>query len=179
MKLTGKIRIIETGIDVNPFLDELERNKDLWQMVSKMRDIGGDKNPYGFLPLTMGIEDSPGNIKNSDIHMRTPAYLRFPVMRKFLVDHMASEHARAAFFKLKPGGTVGGHIDDGTYYLDKDRYHFSLQGTYQYFCDGDWLEVQPGTFFWFDNKKDHWARNISNVDRITFVFDLKHSPTNP
>lgn len=179
MRITGKIRIIETGIDTKPFLEELEQNKHLWQMVKKMQDIGGDKDPYGFLPLCMGVEDKPGNIKNSDIHSKTPAYWQFPMIRKFLNERNASEHSRAAFFKLAPGGCVGKHIDDGDYYLNKDRYHFSLSGVYNYWCDGDWLEVHPGTFFWFDNKREHWADNIGGVDRVTFVFDLKHSSTNP
>jgi hypothetical protein len=30
MRITGKIRIIETGIDTKPFLEELEQNKHLW-----------------------------------------------------------------------------------------------------------------------------------------------------
>lgn len=77
------------------------------------------------------------------------------------------------------GGSVGQHIDDGTYYLNKDRYHFSLQGAYQYWVDGEQIEVQPGTFFWFDNKLEHWAKNIDSVDRITFVFDVVHGSLNP
>lgn len=177
--MSEKIRIIETGIDVTTFLEELQRNSSMWKMVAGMPNIGGNIDPVGFLPLCMGVEDRPGNIKNSDIHKRTPAYNAFPMMRKFLVERNASNHSRAAFFKLAVGGSVGQHIDDGTYYLNKDRYHFSLQGVYQYWVDGEQIEVHPGTFFWFDNKLEHWAKNIDTVERITFVFDLVHGKLNP
>lgn len=174
-----KFRFIETGIDTKPFLEELKKNDSLWQMVNQMQDIGGDLDPPGFLPLTMGVQTKYITIKNSDYQKNTPAYEKFPVLREWLKNHNANDHSRAAFFRLPPGGQVLKHIDDGEYYLDKDRYHFSLQGEYLYWVDGESYIIKPGTFFWFDNKVMHSADNISTVDRITFVFDVRHSPNNP
>ena len=81
---------------------------------------------------------------------------------------------------------MGWHIDDGTYYHSRDRYHLSLQGIYKYWV-GDTPDdpnaemhiIEPGTFFWFNNKKYHKALNIGDVDRLTFVFDVPHSKRNP
>ena len=81
--------------------------------------------------------------------------------------------------KLPVGGAVGSHIDDGTYYLKKDRYHLSLQGKYRYECNGEEHIIEPGTFFWFSNKLTHSALNVGDVDRITFVFDVPHNKNNP
>ena len=39
--------------------------------------------------------------------------------------------------------------------------------------------VEPGTFFWFNNKLPHGAKNIGNVDRISLVFDVPHHRKNP
>ena len=175
----SNFRFIETNIDVTPYVEELKANDHLWHMVSQMRNIGGQLNPYGFLPLTMGVQVNGANIKNSELQQNTPAYEMFPRMVKFLKDHNCANHSRAAFFKLGPKGSVGDHIDDGDYYLTRDRYHFSLQGRYRYMCGGEEHIIEPGTFFWFDNKKIHAAQSIGNVDRITFVFDLPYSDTNP
>jgi len=175
----SNFRFIDFGLDVQPFLDELKSNDELWKMVWNMDNVGGLKKPYGFLPLTMGVQVNGENIKNSEKQQNTPAYWKFPVMQEWLKSRNATNHARAAFFRLKPGGIVGSHIDDGTYYLTKDRYHFSLQGEYEYWVNGETHIIKPGTFFWFDNKLPHAARNISDVDRVTFVFDLPHSATNP
>ena len=38
-----------------------------------------------------------------------------------------------------------------------------------------WLK----SFFWFDNKKIHESYNNSNVDRLTFVFDVPKGKNNP
>ena len=45
------IIIIEENIDVKPFLEEMDL--DDWDWVSKQKgnNIGGNKNPYGFLSL--------------------------------------------------------------------------------------------------------------------------------
>jgi quercetin dioxygenase-like cupin family protein len=67
---------------------------------------------------------------------------------------------------------VSTHIDDGAYYLTRDRYHLSIQGDYEYTVDGESRIIRPGTFFWFDNKKPHSAKNVSDVDRLTLVFDV-------
>ena len=48
-----------------------------------------------------------------------------------------------------------------------------------YEVDGEEHIIEPGTFFWFDNKKQHQAQVVGEQDRITFVFDVVHSPNNP
>ena len=74
---------------------------------------------------------------------------------------------------------MGSHIDSGTYYLTRDRYHLSLQGSYEYWVEDEMHIIEPGTFFWFDNKRYHAAKNVSDVDRLTFVFDVPKSKKNP
>jgi hypothetical protein len=37
------------------------------------------------------------------------------------------------FWHLPIDEIVGAHIDEGTYYLTRDRYHLSISGRYQYF----------------------------------------------
>ena len=72
-------------------------------------------------------------------------------------------------------GYVGAHIDEGTYYLTRDRYSFSIAGQYQYFVGNESIIVDPVTLiFWFNNKMPHGAVNLGDETRITFVFDLPH-----
>lgn len=110
--------------------------------------------------------------------MRTEAFDKFKNLIDFLYCHSFSHISRAAFFRLPPGERVLTHIDDGDYYLNKDRFHLSIQGEYLYTVDDESKVIKPGTLFWFDNKKQHSAHNISEIDRITLVFDIphKHSP---
>jgi mannose-6-phosphate isomerase-like protein (cupin superfamily) len=80
---------------------------------------------------------------------------------------------------LPVGGTVGKHIDMGSYYQTKDRYHLSIQGRYKYMVGDEEVIVEPGTLLWFNNKLMHGTENVGDCTRITFVFDVPHSKWNP
>ena len=81
---------------------------------------------------------------------------------------------RCGFLSLPVDEIVGAHIDEGTYYLTRDRYHLSILGRYQYFCGTESVIVEPGTLLWFNNKLRHGTVNIGDETRITFVFDMPH-----
>ena len=51
LKFFMNVKIIKTGIDPKPFLDQITEND--WNWVSRQKGLGGDTNPYGFLPLVM------------------------------------------------------------------------------------------------------------------------------
>jgi quercetin dioxygenase-like cupin family protein len=167
----SNFKFIEKGIDTKPFLDELLLNDHLWSMVSELKNIGGNLQPYGFLPLRMGVQFGSQPISDSEYQQDTPAKSKFPVLNQWLTKNGFQDHSRAAFFRLPPSCRVSRHIDSGKYYQKRDRYHLSLQGEYRYVVDDEIHIIHPGTFFWFDNKKPHEAFNTGNIDRITFVFD--------
>lgn len=79
---------------------------------------------------------------------------------------------------LPAGGTIYPHIDgvrngvrSFNYYLDKDRFHLVLQGSYKYKVGSHSKIFSQGEIWWFDNKQMHSAKCLS--DRIVVVFDLK------
>ena len=173
-------RFIAKNLDVSKILKQVLSNPDDWKAVSKFENTLGDKDPYGFLPLQMAVvRDASENVKDSELLRRTVLYDKYTEIHKFWKSYGIKKPARCAFFKLPVGGAVGSHIDDGTYYLKKDRYHLSLQGKYRYECNGEEHIIEPGTFFWFSNKLTHSALNVGDVDRITFVFDVPHNKNNP
>jgi len=177
------IKIISNSYDYKPMLQQVLENYDDFDFISKTEEhssYGGSLNPPGFLPLCMGVIDkTKSTIKDSELLRTTPLYSKYTTAHKFWYEWGFKQHSRAAFFRLRPGGRVLSHIDDGTYYVEKDRYHFSLQGTYRYRVGEEEIIVEPGTFFWFNNKLYHEAENIGSEDRITFVFDSPHNLKNP
>ena len=185
----SNFRFISKDIKVDKILQQVLANPDDWNEASKIPNIAGDKKPYGFLPLTMAVvetnqenlskEELEGLCVDSEGLQKTPMYHKYTEIRKFLKKYNCHTHSRAAFFRLKPGQSVFRHTDHGDYYLTRDRYHLSLQGTYTYTVEDEMHTIEPGTFFWFNNKKYHEAENISDVDRITFVFDILHNKRNP
>lgn len=171
---------IDTNIDVSAILKQVLENPQDWNETQGYANIGGNPTPSGFLPLVMGVLKPPyTSIKDSEYQRPTPMFEKYTEIRKWLRSVGIKETGRAAFFQLPVGGGVMPHIDEGKYYLSRDRFHLSLQGEYVYVVDGESHIIKPGTFFWFDNKKVHSAANIADIERITFVFDVVHSKHNP
>ena len=171
------IRIIKTGINTKPFLDQID--PDHWNWVSRQKSLGGDKDPYGFLPLIWAKVPPGIDPHNHNGKANTELYDHYTEIHKFWKKYNIKKTGRAAFFKLEPGGEVLSHIDEGSYYIHKDRYHLSLQGKYRYRVGDEEMIVEPGTFFWFHNKLHHEAKNVGDNDRITFVWDVPHHKNNP
>ena len=179
------IRIIKTGINVSKILKQLEQYPEDWGGQRKsgdtesLLDRGYKDIQAGVLQLVMGgVERAEDFVGNTEICIPTDAYYRHTEIIGFLKRHF-KDFKRCGFLSLPLGGTVGLHIDEGTYYQTKDRYHLSIQGSYNYICGGEMVRVDPGTLLWFNNKLMHGTENVGDCTRITFVFDVPHSKNNP
>lgn len=180
------IRIIKTGINVSKILDQLKQHPEDWGAARKMEGAKNCVDEHGFpevdagvLQLIIGaIRHKDEYVGDTDLSISTPAYYKHTHIVNFLKRHFP-KHNRCGFLSLPVGGVVGKHIDIGNYYLTRDRYHLSIQGRYEYTVGDESVIVEPGTLLWFNNKLEHGTRNIGDNVRITFVFDVPHSKSNP
>ena len=179
------IRVIKTGINVSKIMKQLEQYPEDWEAQKKLEgtksllDRGYMYLPAGVLQLIVGgVEKVNDFVGDSEINIETPAYSKHTEIVRFLKRNF-HKHCRCGFISLEKDGIVGQHIDEGTYYLTKDRYHLSIQGTYDYTVGGETYRVEPGTLLWFNNKLSHGTQNVGGCTRITFVFDVPHHKTNP
>ena len=144
-----------------------------------MLDRGFPEVDAGVLQLVMGgVRSLDEYVGDTEICIPTPAMKNHTEVIGFLHRHF-KKFSRCGFLSLPVGGGVGKHIDKGNYYLTRDRYHLSIQGTYRYTVGDESVIVEPGTLLWFDNKLEHGTENLGNDVRITFVFDVPHSKRNP
>jgi hypothetical protein len=174
------IRIIKTGINVSKILRQLNQYPEDWGVQKKidgaqsMLDQGFPEVEAGVLQIVMGGIDKEGQyVGDTEYCIPTPAYTRHTEIVKFL-NRWFKGFKRCGFLSLPVGGSVGKHIDIGTYYQNKDRYHLSIQGKYRYYVGDEYVDVEPGTLLWFNNKLEHGTDNIGDCVRITFVFDVPH-----
>jgi mannose-6-phosphate isomerase-like protein (cupin superfamily) len=122
----------------------------------------------------MGALSEPGQyVGDSELCVPTPAFSRHTEILRVLGRYFR-DVSRCAFVKLPVGKNVGGHIDQGSYYLTRDRYHISIQGKYKYIVGDEYVVITPGMLVWFNNKVTHGTENLGDVPRITFVFDVKN-----
>ena len=177
------IRIIQTGVDVSGILNQLHQYPEDWGSqknieTAEQQDPSKYTTTTDVLQLVMGGITKEGEyVGNTEICIKTSAYERHTEILKF-VNKRFKKLRRCAFLSLPVGEMVGSHIDEGTYYLTKDRYHLSIQGRYEYTVGDEVMIIEPGTFFWFNNKLPHSAVNIGDNVRITFVFDVPHHKKN-
>ena len=174
----NNIKVIKTGINVSKIKKQLDKYPEDWGGQRKIAetesllDRGYKDVQAGVLQLVMGgVEKVEDFVGNTNICIPTPAYDRHTEIIAFLKRHFGKFY-RCGFLSLPVGGTVGLHIDEGTYYQNKDRYHLAIQGTYRYFVGDEYVDVEPGTLLWFNNKLKHGTENTGDCTRITFVFDV-------
>lgn len=144
-----------------------------------MLDRGFPEIEAGVLQLVIGgVNSYDEYVGDTDICIPTPACARHTEIIAFLKRNF-KKFSRCGFLSLPIGGSVGKHIDVGTYYRTRDRYHLAIQGSYEYTVGDESVIVEAGTLLWFDNKLEHGAKNVGDDVRITFVFDVPHSKNNP
>lgn len=176
------IKVLKTDIKVSKVIEQLKKYPQDWDHQKHLKDSqslvdrGFADLPVSALQLIMGGIKSKGDyVGDSEINIKTPAYEHHNEIRKIIRKNFGNrELHRCGFLSLPVGEIVGAHIDEGTYYLTRDRYHLSILGKYQYFCGGESVIVEPGTLLWFNNKLPHGTVNLGTETRITFVFDMPH-----
>jgi hypothetical protein len=182
----ANIRVIKRGINVSKILKQLHQNPDDWGAARKLDGVKNCIDEHGFpevdagvLQLKMGaVKDLNQYVGDSEITIETPAYKHHTEIVGFLKRNFKT-FDRCGFLSLPIGGEVGQHIDIGNYYQTRDRYHLAIQGSYDYTVGGETVRVEAGDLIWFNNKLSHGTKNVGDVVRITFVFDVPHSKTNP
>ena len=182
-----KIKIIETGIDVSGVLKQLQENVDDWgsqKKIEKTQQLDPTKYTVTADVLQLiigGINKKEEYVGDTEICIKTPAYERHVEILNLIKKRFKKfdKLKRCGFLGIPIGGKVGKHVDFGNYYLTKDRYHISIQGRYCYTVDDENVIIEPGTFFWFNNKLEHSSVNIGDNVRIAFVFDMPHHKNNP
>ena len=179
------IRIIKTGINVSKILKQLKQHPEDWggqnniKGVDSMLNYGFPQVEAGVLQLVMGgVRSKDEYVGDTEICIPTPAAKHHTEIMGFLTRNF-KKFSRCGFLSLPVGGKVGQHIDIGSYYQTRDRYHLAIQGSYRYTVGDESVIVEPGTLLWFNNKLKHGTENVGNEVRITFVFDVPHSKNNP
>ncbi len=134
--------------------------------------------------------------KRKDIRIENNQVDRWTIMKEYfplaatLMDNFAKEIdgslARASIIRLKPNGKVYRHMDDGAYYILRNRYHLVIKSSAgSLLSAGDeQVRMLEGELWWFDNNQHHAAENQSDEWRIHYIFDVlpnvhKHLAYNP
>ena len=175
---------IAKGIDVGPFLSELDAAPEMWLAdTSRQRKVRCQRDTQNIFLRVARKPLPPGARNANDVHESRVARsaARFPQALAFcqrIADQQGGELGRATFVALQPGGWVRPHVDAGAYYRVRDRFHLVLKspGGSPLTAAGETVVMQEGELWAFDNKAEHDARNPSDEPRLHLIFDVLPPP---
>jgi aspartyl/asparaginyl beta-hydroxylase (cupin superfamily) len=172
--------LIRSGIDPQPFLEEIEQFPDVWKMSeSRQKKVAVQRESQSF-PLRGLVSSKIAGRKRRHVHESryTARAASFPRVITFVEEFARSIDAdpgRIRLVNLPPGNKVYPHVDRGEYYAIRDRYHLILStgpdGSFMKSGDEE-NRMQAGELWWFDNNQPHEAFNDSDCNRLHLIFDL-------
>lgn len=82
---------------------------------------------------------------------------------------------KAMVVKLRVGGTIDWHVDEGAYAEVHDRFHLALTPApgARLLSGGDSVTLTPGTLVWLNNRALHSAINMGPTERIHLIVDIR------
>lgn len=170
---------IAHGLNVAPLLAAIEANADLWHQITVRQCFPGTSHGdtetiYLRGPRAFSVEDYVGDPYAYDypaLDALSPAIadLLGPALQELQV----TELGYVLLVKLKPGGHVSEHIDEGIYADHYSRFHLCLAADHgsTLTAGGETQPIAPGEMWWFDHKALHSADNLGDSPRIHLIFD--------
>jgi aspartyl/asparaginyl beta-hydroxylase (cupin superfamily) len=170
-------RRVGSGIDVAPLLAEIQAQEDAWLANTSRQDKIHVQHDTNTIFLRSAVRRPDLHVNENQESRPTQISANFPramsAMTK-IAEAMKSSLSRATIVRLKPKSQVGQHIDVGSYYLIRNRFHLVLHSTSGsvLISGNEAVRMRAGELWWFDNKQHHSAFNESEEWRIHYIFDL-------
>lgn len=178
------LRMLEQrAFDVEPLYAQLEANPHVWNAITlrtapkgsphrEVSDIWVRYNP---------IDNYRGDIRAFN-EEHTPEW--YPVARELteaqtlaesLAMRMDSDIGAVLITKIRAGGQVYPHIDQGWHARTFEKYAIQVRGNaaQAFHFQDEVLSAEAGDLWWFDNSAPHWVTNDSDIDRITLIICLR------
>lgn len=163
-------------VDVGPLADAVTEHAHLFGLLDWREKAPGTphldtETIYLRMPSEITIETVFHSLEVADLPaMEVPAFAE--AVRR--VEAMTGESvARCMIVKLKPGGIITPHIDQGAYAEATHRYHLAVETN-----PGAWLQIDaeklsmaPGQVWFFDKHALHMGANDGDSDRIHLIVD--------
>jgi hypothetical protein len=175
----SSFKLIKTNIDIQPFVDEIQKNQSSWYYDTKRQKIYGVHKATHSIPLRLHPEpkrdEFPGDI---ELVVNTPMARKFTSLLSFAhktAEDLHGDLGRVLVTKLAARSYIGLHYDHGEYYKKRDRFHLviSHEGESGLRVKDEEQLLEIGTLWCFDNYDWHSAFNNGTGDRIHLVFDIK------
>jgi len=181
--MSHRFERIAEGLHVQPLLDKLAQHPGLWGQITTRQDTPGSPHKDTqciFLrwPADQSIWAAFHDLTSEDY---PAAKVLAPAVSDLVWDVVVNrlplpggQLGRVILTKLKPGGVITPHFDQGPYADKYDRFHVVLSAG-----EGNVITVggqdftpSSGDLFWFYHKLVHSYRNESDQPRLHLILDV-------
>lgn len=175
-----EFRLMDPQVNIQPLLEEINTHAHLWLHDTSRQDRVKVQRETNTIHLRSAVKPLPPSVTTAnDVHpsKRTKMAQKFPITMGWLegfAHSIGGELGRATIVRLAPRGRVYRHTDKGEYYRVRDRYHLVLHSPAGSLLGAgeEWVRMQPGECWWFNNKAPHEAINEADDWRIHLIFDV-------
>src|SRR5579863_3804071 len=170
-------KLIRSGIDIAPLLEEVNSQEQAWLIDTGRQDRIRAQRDTNTIFLCAAVHRPDLRVNENQETRLTSASKLFPRALAFMTAfarEMNCSLSRATVVRLKPKSQVFRHIDEGSYYFLRDRFHLVLRSSTGsvLMSGGETVRMREGELWWFDNKQFHASYNESGDWRIHYIFDL-------
>jgi outer membrane protein assembly factor BamB/orotate phosphoribosyltransferase len=170
-------KLIRCGIDVAPLLEEVRSREEDWLVDTGRQNKIRVQRDTNTIFLSSAVPRPDLHINENQETRLTSIAKNFPRALAFMTEfaqEMDCQLSRATIVRLKPNSQVFRHIDEGSYYFLRDRFHLVLQSPAGsvLMSGGEEVRMREGELWWFDNKQYHESYNESGGWRVHYIFDL-------
>jgi quercetin dioxygenase-like cupin family protein/GNAT superfamily N-acetyltransferase len=170
-----------TNLDVGPMLDALTARPQLWNEITARQDApGSPHHDTECIWLRGPREITLHSVFNDTASVDYPAMNElaeavYPLVAPVLREIGSTSLGRVMVVKLKPGGEIDAHEDQGKYAKTFSRFHLVLESEpgNTFTCDGETVHMEPGELWWFNHRGEHSVRNDSHAPRTHVIFDAQ------
>lgn len=174
-------RRLLTDLDVGPMLDALDARPQLWKEITVRQEAPGSPHHDTEAiwlrgPREITLDSVFNELQAVDyLSMHELAEAVYPLVAPILRQLGSTVLGRVMIVKLKPGGYIDPHEDQGRYAKAYSRFHLVLSSDpgNTFTCDGESVHMAPGELWWFNHRGQHSVRNDSATDRIHVIFDAQ------
>lgn len=172
---------IAEGVDVTPLLHAITHKTHLWNEndLRTTHPQSPHKEVDDIWLRFNEVPKDPTQVIDDKETIVYPAWYALPQAHSIVFDLLrrveGSRLGRILITRLKPGGMIPAHIDQGAPAEYYERYHVTLQNNPGsiFKCGNEAVCMRPSEVWWFNNQLEHAVINNSIDDRITMIVDIR------
>lgn len=181
---------IPHSIDTSDILDELESKEEAWTLdTSRQRKYKSQQDTETIF-LRSVQKPFPANVPpdsgTNQVHPSRETSLAkdFPEAMKAaagIASLVDGELGRVMLVKLKPGGRIPAHSDNGDYFRVRHRFQLLLTSNdgVSLACRDEHVTPVSGQLIWCDNKEQYEESNQGTTPTVRLIVDVLPTPVSP